>query len=52
MDTVLAKYFKFKTAGKTGRLAVKLAREAFIGDAALVKCTMHGSRGLPGAGAR
>ena len=46
VDTVFAKYSKLKTAGKAGPLAVKLAGEAFFGNAVLVKRTVHGSRGL------
>ena len=48
VNAVIAKYPKLKTVGKAGPLAVKLARESFFGDDVLVKCTVHGSRALPG----
>lgn len=44
---VIRKYPKLRGESKAGKLAVKLAREAFFGDNVLVQCTVSGCRDLP-----
>lgn len=44
---VIRKYSKLRGETKAGKLAVKLAKEAFFGDKILVQCTVSGCRELP-----
>ena len=44
VSEVIAKYPNFRKEGVVGKLAVKLARETFFGDAVLVCCTVMGCR--------
>ena len=45
---VIAKYPNFQKEGVVGKLAVKLARKAFFGDAVFVCCMVMGCRQYPG----
>ena len=47
-QAVLQKYRKLRGDALAGSLAVKLAREAYFGQDVMRKCTVRGSRGLPG----
>ena len=42
---VIRKYPKLKAKSRAGKLAVKLAKEAYFGDSVLAKCTVSGWRG-------
>ena len=44
---VIRKYPKLKAESRAGKLAIKLAKEAYFGDSILAKCTVSGFRGLP-----
>ena len=46
-DDVIRKYPKLKGESKAGKLAVKLAKEAYFGDKILVQCTVSGCQDLP-----
>ena len=46
-EDVVRKYPKLKGESKAGKLAVKLAKEAFFGDKILIQCTVSGCRDLP-----
>ncbi len=49
VDAVLAKYPALvRKGGKAGELACKLAREAFFGEAVMVRCTAAGYGDRPG----
>lgn len=48
VEQVIKKYPKLKTEGKAGTLACKIAREALFGVEVMKKCTLIGSRELPG----
>ena len=44
---VICKYPKLKAESRAGKLAIKLAKEAYFGGSILAKCTVSGFRGLP-----
>lgn len=46
-EDVIRKYPKLHCESKSGKLAVKLAREAFFGEEVLSRCTVNGFRELP-----
>ena len=46
-EDVIWKYPKLKGESKAGKLAVKLAKEAFFGDEILIQCAVSGCRDLP-----
>ena len=46
-EDVIRRYPKLKGESKAGKLAVKLAKEAFFGNKILVQCTVSGCRDLP-----
>ena len=47
-QAILQKYSKLRGEALAGVLAVKLAREAYFGPEVMKKCTVRGSRSLPG----
>ena len=46
-EEIFSKYSNLKTDSKMGALAVKLAREAYFGDAVLIQCTPRGWQDIP-----
>lgn len=46
-EDVIRKYPKLRGESKAGKLAVKLAREAYFGEDVLSRCTVNGFRELP-----